>query len=44
MPDHVDHARTRPDQSSNVALITYGGDAASGHGKRAGLRLGGILR
>ena len=42
MPERVDHARTRPVQSSNVALIAHGGDAASGHGERGGLRPGGI--
>ncbi len=42
MPERVDHARTRPDQNSNVALIAHGGDAASGHGERGGLRPGGI--
>ena len=25
MPERVDHGRTRPDQSSNVALIAHGG-------------------
>jgi hypothetical protein len=42
MPERVDHARTRPDQSSDVTLIAHGGDAASGHGERGGLRPGGI--
>ena len=29
MPERVDHGRTRLDQSSNVALIAHGGDAAA---------------
>jgi hypothetical protein len=30
MPERVDHARTRPYQSSNVALIAYGGEPPAG--------------
>ena len=42
MPERVVHARTRPDQKSNAGLIAHGGDAASGHGERGGLRPAGI--